>query len=237
LQFGEANQQFLQLIEMLVRFGNTVSNTPEVLSGESGKSGETAQGISARIEQATKMLSVPTGKYADFLTQILENNASLNAIFLEDAEFFSVNNHDPALGETGRQTFSVGREMYDRPYDVEISADLKFTSTAQRISEADALVQMPNAVPEMAQNLAFKHSVIAKSLEARNRYDLIALLGAPPPPPQMFGMPTSPPAPPPGMGPPPGAPPGPGGPPPQGGPPKSPGPPKPPANNQQQGAA
>jgi hypothetical protein len=239
LQFGEANQQFLQLIDMLVRFGNTVSNTPEVLSGESGKSGETAQGISARIEQATKMLSVPTGKYADFLTQILENNASLNAIFLEDAEFFSVNNHDPGLGPTGRQTFSVGREMYDRPYDVEISADLKFTSTAQRISEADALVQMPNAVPEMAQNLAFKYETVVKSLESRNRYDLIALLGKPPPPPEMFGMPTSPPAPPPGMAPPPGAPPGPGGPPPgppQGGPP--PGPPRPPpANNQQQGAA
>jgi hypothetical protein len=239
LQFGEANQQFLQLIEMLVRFGNTVSNTPEVLSGESGKSGETAQGISARIEQATKMLSVPTGKYADFLTQVLENNASLNAIFLDDAEFFSVNNNDPMLGEVGRQTFSVGREMYDRPYDVEISADLKFTSTAQRISEADALVQMPNAVQEMAQNLAFKHAVISKSLQARNRDDLVALLGAPPQPPQIFGMPTSPPAPPPGMAPPPGAPQGPGGPPPQG-PPQG-GAPKPsappPANNQQQGAA
>lgn len=240
LQFGEANQQFLQLIEMLVRFGNTVSNTPEVLSGESGKSGETAQGISARIEQATKMLSVPTGKYADFLTQVLENNASLNAIFLDDAEFFSVNNNDPMLGEVGRQTFSVGREMYDRPYDVEISADLKFTSTAQRISEADALVQMPNAVQEMAANLAFKHAVISKSLQARNRDDLVALLGAPPQPPQIFGMPTSPPAPPPGMAPPPGALQGPGGPPtqgpPQGGPPQG-APPPPPANNQQQGAA
>jgi hypothetical protein len=214
LDFGEANPQLIQLIEMLVRFGNTVSNTPEVLSGESGKSGETAQGLSARIEQATKMLSVPTGKYADFLSQVLENNAALNAVFLDDAEFFSVNNHDPALGQVGRQTFSVGRDLYDRPYDVEISADLKFTSTTQRISEADALVQMPNAVPELGGNFALKHAVISKSFEARNRYDLIALLGKPPEPPQMFGLPTSPPAPPPmppGMQPPP-PPPGPGGP-------------------------
>lgn len=224
LDFGEANPQLIQLIDMLVRFGNTVSNTPEVLSGESGKSGETAQGLSARIEQATKMLSVPTGKYADFLSQVLENNATLNAIFLEDVEFFSVNNHDPMLGQMGRQMFSVGREMYDRPYDVEISADLKFTSTQQRISEADALVQMPNAVPALQGNFAFLHSVISKSFEARNRYDLIGLLGAPPQPPPSFGMPTSPPAPPPGMMPP-GAPPG---APPQGGPP---------ANSQQPGAA
>ncbi len=233
LDFGQANPQFLQLIEMLVRFGNTVSNTPEVLSGESGKSGETAQGISARIEQATKMLSVPTQKYADFVTQVLVNNALLNAIFLEDVEWFSVNNHDPAVGPLGRQMFSVGREMYDRPYDVEISADLKFTSTAQRISEADALVQMPNAVPELGGNFALKHAVISKSLEARNRYDLIGLLGKAPPPPEMFGIPTSPPMPPPGMAPP-GAPPGPGGPP--GAPPqKPPGPPA--ANQQQKGAA
>lgn len=230
LDFGQANPQFLQLIEMLVRYGNTVSNTPEVLSGEAGKSGETAQGISARIEQATKMLSVPTQKYADFVTQVLINNALLNAIFLEDVEWFSVNNHDPAVGPLGRQMFSVGREMYDRPYDCEINADLKFTSNAQRISEADALVQMPNAVPELAGNFAFKHAVISKSLEQRNRYDLVGLLGKPPPAPEMFGMPTSPPMPPPGMAPP-GAPPPPGGPPP-GAPP---GPP--PANQQQQGAA
>ena len=202
LDFGEANPQLITLIDMLIRYGNTVSNTPEVLSGESGKSGETAQGLSARIEQATKMLSVPTGKYADFLTQVLENNAALNAIFLDDAEFFSVNNHDPALGPMGRQTFSVGRELYDRPYDCEISADLKFTSTQQRISEADALVQMPNAVMELGPNFAFKHATISKSLEARNRYDLIGLLGQPPAPPEMFGMPTSPPMPPPGMAPP-----------------------------------
>ncbi len=216
IDFGEANQQLLTLIEMLVGFGNRVTNTPEVLSGESGKSGETAQGISARIEQATKMLSVPTGKYADFLTQVLINNAAINAIFMEDAEFFAVNNHDPQLGPMGQQMMSVGRELYDRPYDVEISADLKFTSTAQRISEADALVQLPNAVEEMKANFAFRYMTVQKALEARNRYDLIATLGAPPKPPPVYGAPTSPPAPPPGMAPPPGpgGPAGPGGPPP-----------------------
>jgi len=207
LDFGEANPQLLSLIEMFSRFGNSVSNTPEVLSGEPGKSGETMGGISARIEQATKMLSVPTGKFADALTNVLVNNAILNSIFLEDSEFFSVNNHDPMLGQIGRQRFEVGREMYDRPYDVEISADLKFTSTQQRISEADALVQLPNAVPAMQQNYAFIFEAVRKAFEVRNRYDMVALMGQPPQPPQFFGMPSSPPAPPPGMSPPPGAPP------------------------------
>jgi hypothetical protein len=234
LDFGPANPQTLQLVEILQRFANNVSNTPEVLSGESGKSGETAQGLSARIEQATKMLSVPTGKYADFVTQVLENNATLNSIFMDEVEFFTVNNHDPTLGALGQQNFRVGREMYDRVYEVEISADLKFTSTSQRISEADALVQMPNAVAELQGNYALKHAVISKSLEARNRFDLMSLLGRPPEPPPVFGVPTSPPAPPPGAPPPPGAggpgPQGPGGPQAapggagRGGPPQGPGP-------------
>jgi hypothetical protein len=217
LEFGPANPQLIQLVEMLVKFGNSVSNTPEVLMGEAGKSGETASGISSRIEQATKMMTVPTGKYADFVSVILCNNAKLNAIFMEDVEWFSVNNHDPALGPMGRQQFNVGREMYDRPFDVEITADLKFTSTTQRIAEADALVQMPNAVQELAGNFAFKHAVVSKSLEARNRYDLVSLIGAPPQPPPVYGAPTSPPAPPPGAPMPgQGAPPG----PPQGGAPQ-----------------
>lgn len=200
--FPPANPQLFQLIEILQQSAQSMSNTPEVLSGEPGKSGETAQGVANRVEQATKMLSVPTGSYADGVTQVLINNAALNALFLDDVEFFSVNNHDPSLGQLGRQGLKVGREMYDRPYDVEFSADLKFSSTSQRISEADALVQLPNAVQTLAGNFAFQYATIRKSLEARNRYDLIALLGAPPQPPAEFGAPTSPPAPPPGMVPP-----------------------------------
>lgn len=198
LAFGKANDQLVTLIQLIQQWAQSVSNTPEVLSGEAGKSGETAQGLANRIEQATKMLSVPTQKYADFLTVVLENNALLNAIFMDDVEFFSVNNHDPELGAMGRQNMKIGREMYDRPYDVEISADLKFTSTSQRISESDALIQLPNAVPAMQQNFAFIYEAIKKSLEARNRYDMIAMMGPPPAPPVAFGAPTSPPAPPPG---------------------------------------
>lgn len=206
LQFGQANPQLLELVQLMSEFGNKVTNTPEVLSGEPGKSGETAQGLSARIEQATKMLSVPTGKYADGLSHVLVNNGRINAMMLDDAEFFSVNNHDPRLAPLGQQFISVGKDLYDRPYDVEISADLKFTSTSQRIAEADALVQLPNAIPAMQQNLAFQYHAVRKSLEARNRFDLIPLLGGEPPVPQVFGMPSFPPPPPPpgapGAGPP-----------------------------------
>lgn len=191
-KFGEANPQLLTGVEMMSDFASRASNTPEVLSGEPGKSGETAQGHASRLEQATKMMSVPTGKYADGVTQVLINNATLNSLFMPEEEFFFVNNHDPLVGQLGWQNFSVLREMYDRPFDVEISADLKFISNSQRIQEADSLVQLHQAVPALAGNLAFQYQTIVKSLEARNRFDLIPLLGAAPPVPQMFGMPSIP---------------------------------------------
>jgi hypothetical protein len=191
-KFGEANPQLLELVDRFSRYGNSATNTPEVLSGEAGKSGETMGGINARLEQATKMLSVPTGKYADGLTQVLINNGILNSIFMPPEEFFFVNNHDPMIGQLGPQQFRVMRDMYDRPFDVEISADLKFISNTQRIAEADSLVQLPQAVPALAGNLAFQYATVVKALEARNRFDLIPLLGPQPPIPQMFGLPSLP---------------------------------------------
>ncbi len=198
LDFGEANPALLKMVEMFKDFAREGSNTPEVLTGEPGKSGETLGGFSGRVEQATKMMSVPTSKYADGVTNVLENNGILNSIFMPEEEFFFVNNHDPMVGNLGWQQFSVFREMYDRPFDVEISADLKFISNDQRIKEADSLVQLPQAVPALQGNLAFQWVAIKKALEARERYDMIPYLGAQPPVPQMFGMPSIPPPAPPG---------------------------------------
>lgn len=113
----------------------------------------------------------------------------------------------------------VGRRMYERDYRVEFRADLRFTSEAQRIAEADALMPIAQTMPT---NIAFAYSVLKKMLEARNKHDMLPLLGPPPPPPTTpLGIP---PPPPPGM-PPPGGPPQQGGPP-QGGPGRA-GPPAP----------
>lgn len=223
----EANPQLMQLVDKFVQYGQTSMQAPSVLSGEAGKSGETFRGISARIEQATKQLSVFTQKYADFVQQILLNNAALNAQYLPEEEVFFALNH---LGTM--QELRAGRALYERDYRVEIRADMRFATLSQRIGEADEMVGMIAKDPLLQSNLRLQYEVRKKSLEARGRHDLVALLGAPPPPSPMFGPPPPPPMPP-------GMPPGQGGPPPggaQGGPPPGgapqgappPGPPPPP---------
>lgn len=241
LKFPPANEQLAASADRMYQYGQSAVQAPSVLSGESGKSGETYRGISARIEQATKQLSVTARKYCMFLKQILRNNAKLNSVYMPDDEMFNVLNH-----KTGQYVLlKAGRHLYERDYRVEIRSDLRFMPQAQRIMEADELVQLPGAVPPMQNNFGFLQAALKKALQARNLEGFIPYLGpelGPPPtplglPPMAFpiGSPFGPPPPPPGtqIGPdgrpvPPGAPSGPPGPPPGNIPPGGPEPPGPP---------
>lgn len=206
-----ANGQMLEVMQLIRDAARTSMQAPEVLSGEPGKSGETYRGISARIEQATKQLSVYTRKYADGLEQILKNNAKLNAKFLPDDQIINIASN--TLGPAS--PVKVSRSMYDRNYRIVIRADLRFATQAQRIQETDELLAFSQKVPQNQGNQAFIWEAAKKSLVARGMEDMVPLLGPKPPPPTTpFGMPPPPPPAPPG---PPGGPPGmppPGGPPP-----------------------
>ena len=178
---GPANGQLVEIAERLYNWGQSAIQAPAVLSGEPGKSGETYRGLAARIEQATKQVSVAARKFANqFLRQVLCNNATLNAMFLDDMEVIQVMDRQQQM----MQTLRVGSAMYRRNYQVEIRADLRFTSETQRIQEAMELVQFPAAMPALQGNLAFLHAAAKRYLEARKDYDLVPLLGPPPPPPE-----------------------------------------------------
>jgi hypothetical protein len=187
---GPANPQLMELIKHNYEWGQSSMQAPSVLSGEAGKSGETWRGMASRIEQATKQLSFIAGKYArTFLKQILLNNAELNALFLPEFELRTM--FDYKL-RTSRP-IKVKREMYQGSYNIEIRADMRFATQAQKIGEADELVQLPQSVLALQQNWAFQYAVIKGSLQARGRDDLIPMLGSPPPNPEMFGPPPAPP--------------------------------------------
>jgi hypothetical protein len=193
-----ANPQLIEVVKMSKEFAQSSMQSPSVLSGDPGKSGEPFRGIAARIEQATKQLSVSTRKYANFLEQILKNNAKLNAVYLRDEEFFHVAlqsgsqlwavSQTPAPGQPfdgaiGAE-FKIGKKMYERNYHVEIRSDLRFVTQSQKIQEADELVAMATKIPFLQANPAFQYEAVKKALVARGRNDMVAVLGPPPPSPQ-----------------------------------------------------
>jgi hypothetical protein len=199
LSFGAANPQLLQAFEMMSQGAENAGHTHALMSGGAGKSGETARGLQGRTEQMNIMASVPAMKYADFVIQIMKNNNKLNARFLNETEVFFVNRWNNEVGEMRPEQVEIMREMYDSPYELELQSDIQFKGRAQKISEADEVVQMPNAVPILQQNWAFQYNAVKNALEARGlKKEARGLLGAPPAPTQQAG----PPAPPPGEGPP-----------------------------------
>lgn len=191
LEFGAANPQLIEAADRFMQFGEQAANTPDIMSGASGKSGETARGVQARIEQVNAMIKVPTMSFADFAVAVMQNNCKLNAVFSSEEEIFYVNRYNEDLQISGSQMVKAARSMYDNPYDIELVGDLQFRSRAQKVSEADEIVQLPNAMPELQFNYAFKYHAIRQALQARG-FQKIArtLLGPPPPLPQnTFGLP------------------------------------------------
>lgn len=191
LDFGQANPQLIQAADKLMQFGEQASSTPDIMSGAAGKSGETARGIQERIGQMNAMFGVPTMKYADFVIQIMRNNCKLNRVYMDDSEIFYVNRFNESLEMQGSEMIKAAREMYDNEYDIELVGDLQFKSRAQKVSEADEITQMVNAIPQLQGNMALLYKSISESLKARGMHRMAKeLLGPPPPLPQnTFGLP------------------------------------------------
>jgi hypothetical protein len=212
LNQSPANPQLFEVLQLLRQLSEDASTAPAVLSGEAGKSGETASGLNSRIEQATKQISFIAAKYARFVSNLVRNDARLNAQFMPDEEIVFVNNHK--LG-TSRE-LKVGRAMYARDYRVVMSSDLRFASQAARVAEADQTFQLVTTVPQLMNNLPLVQSATRELLIARGMESMLKYLGQelqpltlgvglpvptaydPPPPPPPGAMP--PPPPPPGQG-------------------------------------
>jgi len=191
---GQANPQLRELIDMLLAKGEASIQSPDVLSGEPGKSGETWRGQNTRLEQATKLLSVSTRQFAWFVEQLGRNNARLNSYFMDDEEIFMVNNH-----MAGQTQYTIDKKLYQRDYSVRISSDMKYTSTAQKIMDAEKILQMALQVPQLQANPSFIYKAIKEYLVAMGKNDLVAFLGPEPPPPTSPAI--QPPVPPPPTGP------------------------------------
>jgi len=179
------NPQLMDLVGRMYEAAQASMQSPNVLSGQAGKSGETFRGIATRVEQATQQLSVIAQKYTDVLTQQLKYNARLNSIFLPDEELIMLENHMVGTFEA----LKIGRKLYDRPYSFKLNSDLSFTSQQQRVVESDELLMMAGQLPPLQVNNALIYALVRRSFAARGRYDLVPLLGPPPPPPPVFGAP------------------------------------------------
>lgn len=191
--FEPANPALLEVVKLMQVSAEGAMQAPEVLSGAEGKSGETYRGIAARIEQATKQLSVSTRKFSDeVVVSVLKNNAYLNSLFLPDYELVTF--EQSVLPEGMANPQPITRKLYERNYQIEIRADLQFASRAEKIQQADDKLKLVMSIPQCQQNLSLIYACVRDCLLARGARELAALLGPQPPPPQTpLGIPPPPP--------------------------------------------
>jgi len=174
IDMGSANPQLVEVVKMVSEMAQNSMQAPSVLSGEAGKSGETYRGHASRVEQASKQLSVATSKLADFVTQILRNNAVLNSIFMEEEELFAISD------KWGTGKLKLRREWYEQGYSIEIRSDLKYSSDTERVAQADELLALPQQIPQLQGNLSYIYAATVKALTVRGMHDMIRYLGPPP---------------------------------------------------------
>lgn len=190
VQIPQANPQLVTLAQMFSEWSEEAIQAPGVLVGEPGKSGETARGYGMRVEQATKSLTASARRLARFFTEVIKKNAALNARFLSDEELFAVQDPDTAQW----QGMKIGRKLYERNYLVEFRTDMTFTSRAQKVQEADSVLQLLQAIPQLQQNIPLMQYAVGKALKARGFNDYANFLGPQAPPPQTpLGLPPPPP--------------------------------------------
>jgi hypothetical protein len=192
LDIKAGNPQLMELVKFSMEQSQSSMQSPDVLSGAAGKSGETFRGISTRVEQATKSMSVSLQDYAyGPFRQVLINNGRLNAIHLPEDEILFIWNHKAGTGEQ----VQYGKGLYQQGYEVSIGSDLSFTSEAAKSAEADLLVQMGQNDDILKQNVPFRMEALRRMLISRGLEDMVPLIQpppAPPPPPGTAGQASQP---------------------------------------------
>lgn len=216
LKFPEPSPGLLQMIKDQIEQGEKLSGAGDILSGEIGGSNMTATQAQIQISQALSQIAIINKRYTRSRTVEGQKLARLNAVYLDDKEYFYV--VDPAKNAPPEEVH-VGRADYLMDTDVTVTADPRMASQPQRLQEAVSAIEMVSKIPLLQGNAPLWFALIKDAFTAMDRPNLIAAmdqgLAAPMPPP---GAP-----PPPGM--PPGA--GPGGPPENGAPSPAPGRPHP----------
>jgi hypothetical protein len=178
LEPGPANPQLGETALKLYELAEAAAFSPDVLSGASGKSGETWRGQANRLEQALQQLGYFARKFSFVVERVLINNAYLNSLWMDEEEFFDFQKDTGIL---------VRKEWYRRNYRITFRSDLSFTPRQQKIAEADEAAQVVYKLVGLGvTNPALLYAATVKVLEARGLHDMVELLGAPPGPPASF---------------------------------------------------
>lgn len=166
MNYPGPSMALLNLLTFLVDAGKRISSVQDIMTGEQGKN-ETATTTMARLEQGLKVFSAIYKRIYRSLKQEFAKLYALNKKYLPEQAYFRVLDEEEA----------VARNDYDDSLDVVPVADPSVVTAAQRMAQAQALLQFAND-PFINQK-----EIRKRYLEALQIEGLETLISDPPQPP------------------------------------------------------
>lgn len=159
--FKDPSSALASLVESLVGAGKSFTSTTEAMTGEGSNTGPVGTTI-AMIEQGSKVFSGIHRRLHMAAAEEFALRAELNYEFLPDEYPYEVESEEQ----------SVLRNDYDGRVDVIPVSDPNIFSTAQRIAQGQALVQLAMENPDL-YNRRKVHERFLKAIRAPNPEELL----------------------------------------------------------------
>jgi chaperonin GroES len=169
------------LLEMLIGAAKEITSVQDVMTGE-GQANQPATTTLALIEQGHKVMTAIFKRIHRAFGQELRILRRLNRDYLDEEEYFQLNDSAPQPGPDGQQMpqqpQKIGREDYaDEDLDVIPVSDPQMASDMQKMARAQALMGFNGDI------LVNQQEIRRRVLEALGERDIKALLTVPPPSP------------------------------------------------------
>jgi chaperonin GroES len=170
-----------QLLEMLIGAAKEITSVQDVMTGE-GTANQPATTTLALIEQGHKVMTAIFKRIHRAFGQELRILRRLNRDYLDEEEYFQLNDQAPQQGPDGQpqpqQPQKIGREDYqDEDLDVIPVSDPQMASDMQKMARAQTLMGFNGDI------LVNQQEIRKRVFEALGERDIKTLLTVPPPAP------------------------------------------------------
>lgn len=172
MKFPGPSESQMKIIEFLDGRAQRMAGTTEATTGDIQKNMQPTT-VLAQIEQGLEVFSSVQMGLADDFGDELQKIYRLNQKHLPFVEYFSVN----------EVTEAITRGDYQDDMAIQPIFDPKFSTQSQKMARAQAVGQIVQQNPFLAQNPMIANAVTRRELEAIDADNIDELVPPPPPPP------------------------------------------------------
>ncbi len=191
MQTPMPNSGMASLVDKVEIWANRMTASGEILSGEPTGANETAKGMTIRVEQAMKSITVQARRMTQAMQHLADKIWRYFAVFVEEEEYIKVSNEDGTFEE-----IRISRDDFRADSDLVPVADPRVGSRVQEAEEAMQLYAMcfgganqpPN--PLLMNDPEVLYAVTQRVLKAMHEPEIARLVKPPPPAPPEEPPPT-----------------------------------------------